>query len=211
MARGLLTWLIWLLLISLLQVLLVRTPAAAYGTAVSHAAGLVWLSLSYWIHKRKRVFGSQPIAIKSLEVWAVGGLAIAALYFTEFAYRAAMDVPREAYMQLLYVGKTPTQVIVFLASVCILVPIAEELAFRYFLLGAFPYKRSNLWRSVAIVATSIIFTVVHVQYQHAATLILMFLVGCVLAEARIASGSLLVPIALHSQAALMALVLNEFL
>lgn len=208
-AHGLLTWLIWFLLVFLLQALLVRTPAAAYGTAVAHAGGLAWLLLSYWMHKRKRVFGSQLFASASPKAWAMGGGAIAALYLAAFAYRKVMDVPREAYMQLLYVGKSPTQVAVFLASVCILVPIAEELAFRYFLRGAFPYKRSNRWRSVAVVATSFIFTVGHMQYQHAVTLILMFLVACVLAEARIASGGLLVPIVLHSEAALMALVLNE--
>jgi membrane protease YdiL (CAAX protease family) len=210
---GVFTWLAWLVVITLVVPAIVPNALLApYSITVTHGFGLALLLLIYFLYRRKRIPGSQMLAATptSWRVWVIGTAAIATIYLLEFAYTKALGICPELFVRQLYVGRSPANIAVLLATIIVLVPIGEELAFRYFLLGAIPYKRGKRWSAAAVLITATVFTAVHMQYQNTATLVLLFLVACVLAMVRIVTGGLLVPIFLHSEAALMALILNEF-
>jgi len=61
-----------------------------------------------------------------------------------------------------------------LASLLILPAIAEELMIRHYLLRLFPYQRSVIWKWIAVVATSLLFAIIHTQYDSWTTLALIF-------------------------------------
>lgn len=142
--------------------------------------------------------------------WVLGALAVLALYLADFGYCVWRGIPKESHMALLYVGKTPSQVMLFLATALLVTPVAEELAFRHFLLGIVPHRSARLWALVGTVGTAAVFAFSHGgQYEHGSTLVLLFLLGCVFALARIVTNGLALPIAMHFLAILTALLLNE--
>jgi membrane protease YdiL (CAAX protease family) len=74
-------------------------------------------------------------------------------------------------------------------------PLVEEFIFRGLLLrGWWVARRGRLW---AIPLTSILWTALHVQYD-LPVLAYIFLLGIVLGYARILSGNLWIPIAMHA-------------
>lgn len=113
---------------------------------------------------------------------------------------SALGLPREAFMADMYSGLTQWQTLIKLASLIILPPIAEELMMRHYLLRLFPYERSVAWKWTAVIVTSALFASLHTQYGSWTTLVLIFVVGCLFAWVRIASGGLWVPILLHMMA-----------
>nr|WP_080398351.1 CPBP family intramembrane glutamic endopeptidase [Burkholderia pseudomallei] len=86
-------------------------------------------------------------------------------------------------------------------------PIVEELAFRHFLLSVLPFRANRIAASIAVVATALYFSHVH-DYQYWTTDAEIFLVGVLLAIARIRSNGLLLPVALHAYAIAVALLLD---
>jgi membrane protease YdiL (CAAX protease family) len=79
------------------------------------------------------------------------------------------------------------------ASVVLLAPVAEELAFRGLLQ---PALGRGIGSAGAIAATSLLFAAAH--WYYGPKLPLIALVGAVLGWARVASGGLRAPIALHA-------------
>lgn len=79
-------------------------------------------------------------------------------------------------------------------AIIIAAPVFEEILFRGFLFTGFP--RNLPGRILAVFSTSIIWATIHLQYElyH---IIMIFVIGIVLGIARIRTGSLLVPIAIH--------------
>jgi len=208
--RGALTWVGWLLLLSGVSIAIQQEPLSGYRLAISHIAGLGWLLASYWLYRRKAIAGSGIGVPASQRVWMLGSAGILAIYLVHFAFTLAAGTPREPFMALLYVNKTPADIAVLLLTACVIAPVAEELAYRYFLLGALPYRRGKGWAVAAGLLTSVVFMGMHVpQYVYPSTWAVMFAVACVFAWARIASGGLVAPIALHALASAVALVSNE--
>lgn len=84
----------------------------------------------------------------------------------------------------------------FSLCVCFLAPIYEEIIFRGFLLNTF-----LLWGPKAkvygIVLTSILFSLVHSQYNSPTTFIELFTFSVILCYAKIYKNGLLLPILLH--------------
>ncbi|WP_446432447.1 CPBP family intramembrane glutamic endopeptidase [Pseudomonas sp. 1152_12] len=127
----------------------------------------------------------------------LGVIALIAAYALFGLLATALGLPREAFMAELYSGLTQWQTLIKLASLIILPPIAEELMMRHYLLRLFPYERSVAWKWTAVIVSSALFASLHTQYGSWNTLVLIFVLGCLFAWARIASGGLLVPIVLH--------------
>ena len=96
--------------------------------------------------------------------------------------------------------------LLLVGMVIILAPLGEELAFRHFLLNLFPFGKP-LWAGVAIVVTALAFASIHLQYTFKSTVVLLFVLALMLAYARVKTGGLLVPMAMHACASLLALVL----
>lgn len=84
--------------------------------------------------------------------------------------------------------------VVRIAAIGIVGPIAEELAFRGMLLQALRKTRLQTWLAVAIVAA--VWSTIHLQYEPL-ILAMIFIDGLVLGAARVQTRSLWVPIAMH--------------
>ena len=109
-------------------------------------------------------------------------------------------------MAKLFFGLDGLQASVLIATLLALAPLTEEMLFRYFFVELMPYKRSKLWATGTVAATSLAFAALHsFQYQNWSTLTLMLVVGATLAIARITSRGLGLPILLHSYAVVLGL------
>ncbi|KSQ21620.1 CPBP family intramembrane metalloprotease [Pseudomonas aeruginosa] len=86
--------------------------------------------------------------------------------------------------------------VVFASSV-VVGPIVEEVIFRGFLFRAPNWDRNTLSTLAVLTITSAIFSAAHTNYTQPTTFIIIFLTGLILGIARVASGGLLLPIALH--------------
>ncbi len=82
----------------------------------------------------------------------------------------------------------------FILSMCLFAPVAEELIFRGYAYTA--WVRSMGW-GLAAVITSLMFSLLHIQYGWVA-LIYVFALGMLLALLRRLSGSVIPCIVLHS-------------
>lgn len=138
----------------------------------------------------------------------LGAIGLIGAYLLSGLLVIVMGQPREAFMADLLSGLTQGQILFKLASLLILPAIAEELMIRHYLLRLFPYERSVIWKWIAVIATSLLFAIIHTQYDSWTTLALIFVVGCLFAWVRIASGGLLVPILLHMLAEVVAASLD---
>ncbi|MGU8077254.1 CPBP family intramembrane glutamic endopeptidase [Burkholderia pyrrocinia] len=87
-------------------------------------------------------------------------------------------------------------------------PIVEELAFRHFLLSILPFRANRTVATIAAIATAVYFSHVH-DYQHWTTDAEIFLVGVILAIARIRTNGMLLPIALHAYTIALALLMDQ--
>ncbi|KOC89537.1 CPBP family intramembrane glutamic endopeptidase [Winslowiella iniecta] len=96
-------------------------------------------------------------------------------------------------------------VLILLFSAVILAPIFEEILFRGFLL-----QGMLLWLPksplACMILTSILFALLHTQYVHLQTMIMLMLFSLLLCYARLKSGSLILPIFLHMLNNLVALL-----
>ena len=102
-------------------------------------------------------------------------------------------------MKTLYATAQP--VWLFWAALVVAAPLFEEVFFRGFL---FPGLQAS-WLGTAgtVVVTAATWAVIHLQYD-AYGIATVFVIGLLLGAARAASGSLLVPIAMHSLANVVA-------
>lgn len=134
--------------------------------------------------------------------------AVLLAYLSCYGVTVAQGMPREPSMVQLFAGLAPVDVAQVVILLLTLPPLCEELLFRHFLLAAVPFNKSPIWSGVAVLGTASLFALVHQQYQNWPTLALMFVMGVILAVARIRSGGLLLPVILHSFAVALALTGN---
>lgn len=140
---------------------------------------------------------------------ARGMLVVSSLYVVTYGLALYLRQPREPSMLMLYSLKTPAENVVMVISLLVLPPIVEELAFRHFLLSVLPFKANRWIASIAIVITALFFAFQHRQYAYMTSYLLLFALGVVFARARIRSGGMVLPIALHSYAIGFALICDQ--
>lgn len=136
-------------------------------------------------------------------------LAVSLLYVATNVAEVALGQPREPTMASLYLLKTPAQNVVMIISLLVLPPIVEELAFRHFLLSVLPFNANRMIAAIAVVTTSLLFSVQHQNYDYLTTYLLLFALGVVFSRARIRTGGVALPIALHSYAIAFALICDQ--
>lgn len=118
---------------------------------------------------------------------------ISLLLLLEFlSYFIDKNQPHE-FMVSAYTSATPLWLL-WIAMV-VAAPIYEELFFRGFLLEGF--RRTFLGSTGAVVLTSILWAVVHTQYD-VYYMTIIFVMGLVLGLARVSSGSVVLTIGLHA-------------
>ncbi|EPQ6932561.1 CPBP family intramembrane glutamic endopeptidase [Pseudomonas aeruginosa] len=135
--------------------------------------------------------------------------AILSAYLASAGMAEITGLGREMGMVLLGFGKTEVQFQIFIVTVLILPPIVEEIAFRHFVLGTFPYNRNRIVAVIAVVTSAAFFMHAHlVAYNYWTTHALMFALGVIFAVARLVTGGLLLPVMLHCFAVTTGLALN---
>ncbi|MGO4392747.1 lysostaphin resistance A-like protein [Variovorax sp. M-6] len=137
-------------------------------------------------------------------------LAVSVIYLVGNGLALAIGQPREPSIVALFNHLTaPLQTVLVIGILMILPPIVEELTFRHFLLAVLPFKSSIRTARVAIVATALLFTLAHRDYQYLTSYALLFALGVVFARARIRSDGLGLPMALHAYAVAFALICDQ--
>ena len=102
-------------------------------------------------------------------------------------------------MKTLYESAEPAWL--FWAALIVAAPLFEEVFFRGFLFKGL--QASRLGNIGTIVVTSVVWAIIHLQYD-AYGIATVFVLGLLIGAARASSGSLLLPIGMHSAANLVA-------
>ncbi|KWS19818.1 hypothetical protein AL064_20820 [Pseudomonas syringae pv. syringae] len=111
-----------------------------YALAISVAAGAVIMVVASLIYHSITQRESLCWRIKTRD-WLVGSTAVVAIYLGSYTCNQILGIPRERMMENLFSGHSTLSAVTLVASIIIAAPIGEELAMRYFLLGAFLKKR----------------------------------------------------------------------
>ncbi|HHN5113598.1 TPA: CPBP family intramembrane glutamic endopeptidase, partial [Pseudomonas aeruginosa] len=91
----------------------------------------------------------------------LGFSAVTGAYLASAAYTYATGTPQEPWMAKLFFGLDGLQASVLIATLLALPPLTEEMLFRYFFVELMPYKRSKLWATGTVAATSLAFAALH--------------------------------------------------
>lgn len=153
-----------------------RFLAPLYATGVEALSEVVW---------------TDAVGKNNLAGYADSGPCFAGInrYFSVFRQP-------EPWVESLLQPSTFTQILLVI-TICVFAPISEEIIFRGFLLNAgIGFGRRG--RLLAVVITSLLFALVHTQYLYPATFVSLFVFSAILCEVRIRTGSLLMPMVLHS-------------
>ncbi|MTC65950.1 CPBP family intramembrane metalloprotease [Providencia stuartii] len=107
---------------------------------------------------------------------------------------------------------SPLHQFILVVSVVFAAPIIEEIIFRGFLLNAGMGYGPN-GKHVMIIITSVLFAMIHHQYNSPATFIMIFVMSVIFCHVRIQTNSLMAPIILHminnAVAMLLLFLLND--
>lgn len=161
------------------------------GMAIPALVVCFWLpyTLIIWRHYQNH-YGTLPLGKVTLS-----GLILPAIALFMLVIIQQFTGSPEPWMQS--IERLPVLSLVLLAlTATLLVPIAEEVIFRGFLLNA-GEGYGKVGKNVAMLMASALFAFSHSQYQNATTFISLFIFSVILCLARVYSGSLIVPIVLH--------------
>ena len=188
---------------------LVSDPIAmSYPVLVFFGPALGFLGIMFMMHKRL-FFPDISFAGTFSRKSIVGGVvAVTILYLATYAAASLLGQPREPSMVNLYQFKTDMQVMVLLASLILLPPVVEELAFRHFILSTLPFNASAWICWVALTTTALLFVYLH-SYIYLTTNLLIFSLAMIFGFARVRSGGLLLPIVLHAYSIGFGLTCNQ--
>ncbi len=159
------------------------------------ASGLFGIALILFLTKRwkgndfKLQLGLHTPAIRSILIWLA---AVVVLVLGLEFIGQQFDLFQSDFMERIW--NNTTHYSWLFVAVCIMAPVFEELLFRGILLDAL--NRTPLGMHGAALLSSVLFAVVHLQYDWSIMVAIVFL-GLVLAYSRFYSRSLYVPIILH--------------
>jgi tetratricopeptide (TPR) repeat protein len=132
-----------------------------------------------------------------------GTVLIANLFAQLYGYVTNKSFPLQRTIPLIRNALQANPVVAWV-GIALVIPCVEEILFRGLLFGAF----QKMWGITgAVVGSSVIFVLVHLQLVG---FLALFLLGLILAWARLRSGSLGLPIALHALNNSMAMLLLTF-
>lgn len=139
----------------------------------------------------KAYLGFVHVKINQVLRWVVLAIALAVVYDMINIVLGRPVVP-EFMIALYSSAKYP---FVFWLAMVVAAPLFEECLFRGFLLKG--YSASFLRPTGAVIVTSVLWAVIHLQYD-LYEVVTIFIFGCILAVARLQTGSVLLTIGLHS-------------
>ncbi|HHD8103989.1 TPA: CPBP family glutamic-type intramembrane protease [Salmonella enterica] len=203
-AAGICIYLLWIYALSRGAELGGALHFFLYSQFFQHLAGLgtlLILAIPYCLFVKPLPVGR--FQGRQAMFFALGMLAI---YLSGFLAEKVMHIPDEPWVKMmLSLPALPLSAFVF--TVVVLAPLSEEIVFRGVLLNIFITR--NPWTGyVGAVLLAAIFSMMHGQYEHLLTFIELFGVALLLSLARLRSGGLLLPVLLHAEASIIALLLN---
>jgi len=166
----------------------------------SIASMLICCPLIFWIVRRnrtpnaRRYLGLRGVGLLSFAAWIALTLALGPVYAWLLA---VVELPNSnEFMVDLNASRKDTvqSSLIYFFGIGVAAPIFEEFLFRGFILRA--AQSTRLGRIGAVALTALLFAALHVQYDLAG-LIFVFLLGLLLGSARVQTGSLYVPLAMH--------------
>jgi uncharacterized protein len=131
------------------------------------------------------------VSLRSALLW-IGGM-IAILVMIDMLTSALQRPVVPDFVAAVY--KTSNPVWLIWGATVVAAPLFEEMFFRGFLFKGF--QASVLGPAGAILLTSFLWAVIHLQYDLYG-IVTIFLLGLIIGAARVATGSLYVPLAMHS-------------
>lgn len=172
---------------------------------IQHAPVLVFLTLCVLLYRRLVA----PLELGRLK--GIGAhwfaLAVFAIYLADWVYGRVSGVPAEQFVVTIF-DKPAAGIVTTALTIFLLAPVNEEILFRGVMLNVFRSSRQwTLW--IGALLTSLLFMSVHAQYGNADTSVELFAFALVMCAARIRSGGLLLPVLLHSEAALLAVIFGR--
>ncbi|WP_240153482.1 CPBP family intramembrane glutamic endopeptidase [Erwinia amylovora] len=203
-ATGIFIYLLWMYALSRGAELSGTVQFGLYSQFFQHLTGLVTLliiAIPYCLFVKPL-----PVGHFQARQTALFALAMLALYLGVALTEKVMHIPDEPYVKMmLSLPVFPLSAFVF--TVVVLAPLSEEIVFRGVLLNIFISRHA--WTGYAgAVLLAVIFSMMHGQYKHLSTFVELFGVALLLSLARLRSGGLLLPVLLHAEASVIALVLN---
>ncbi|TKB44002.1 CPBP family intramembrane glutamic endopeptidase [Thalassotalea mangrovi] len=160
------------------------------------ALALVTLPVVYWATQKTPVTNKltllgleQNLHFSQLARWALITLAFIACWWA-INTLLAIDTP----LFMLHLKATTDHIWLLLLAICLVAPLFEEVVFRGFMFGRLQYSVAGKWGAVLL--TSVVFTLIHGQYN-TLELTMVFSLAILLGYARLKTGNLYVPIAIH--------------
>lgn len=146
----------------------------------------------------------KPVSVKVLLLW-VGAILLFSIS-VELINRLLGTARIPPSMVLMWENKN--SLILLVVALTVAAPLWEEMLFRGFVIRGL---QSSVIRSGgAVVVASLVWTLIHDHYEWG-FLVVLFLIGLILGAARIHTGSIYVPLAMHTAQNAMALVALSFL
>jgi len=166
----------------------------------SIASMLICCPLIFWVVSRNRVpnarsyLGLRGVGLLAFVTWIALTLALGPVYawllsIVELPHSSEFMVNLDASRE-----DTIRSSLIYFFGIGVAAPVFEEFLFRGFILRA--AQSTRLGRIGAVVLTALLFAALHVQYDMAGLLFVFFL-GVLLGSARVQTGSLYVPLAMH--------------
>jgi membrane protease YdiL (CAAX protease family) len=180
----------------------------AWFIVFSQAAGIAWTGGWFLVMRAREPVQTAVPPDEVLRITRIMAIAVTAVYLLTWLYEWVAGVPSEEFMRTFFVDKSAMDVTLLLIAVFILAPVGEELAFRYFLFEAMPYRRGGWYAVGSILLVTAAFAAVHLQYQHISTFVSLVLIGAIFACARLFTGRIYPSMLLHALTAVLGLVIQ---
>lgn len=136
----------------------------------------------------------------NLRIYLIGVLLLFLSYLGSNAYEVISGISRNEFMEIHLGDRSWSNRIYLFVAILILAPIAEEIIFRGILFGSPSSKLSVL---LAMTLPAVLFAAIHIQYPvHIRVMLIM--PALIFSWARWKTGSLVVPILLHTSASVLA-------
>ena len=168
--------------------LLAITAIGSTLFVVPFVLGIVLLQKRW---KFRDYFDFNKVDFKTLKFWFF--IAIVLLLVQDYVLPIWVDQDMPDFMlNITYPSELSKWLLVF--GVAFMAPILEELIFRGYLLKGFAHSFIGVYG--AIFLTSLIWAVIHFQYE-VVYLVMIFFIGLVLGYARFKSNSIYIPMMMH--------------
>jgi membrane protease YdiL (CAAX protease family) len=160
--------------------------------------GTILLSLRLRGFRLSTVFGIDQLPLRKSLLWGIAllicalPLILAASYLASYFLRTDPSTDSQEIIQVFERSSGLSQRLPIILLAVAIAPIAEELAFRGYLYGV---MRRYFGALPALVFTAVLFAIIHLNVP---TLFPLFVLSCLFTVSYEATGSLLVPMTMHS-------------